>query len=912
MKTCTSKIKIVILVCLLCIMFSFQTSYAYTYYVATNGLDTRTPTEARNISTPWRTLAASVNKLAAGDILLVRGGTYIEKVWLNNSGTASLPITVSAYTGEFPVIDGNGTLPVGDWDGLLGLRGNYLHVSGLEVRNTIAGNHAVGVYLIGHDNTISGLNVHNIYYNGILINGDNCIVEDCQLWESCRVNLNGTQTSWPSGLTAARDGVDGITSNAIMRRNIVHNNWGEGFSTYQANGTIMRDNTVYDNWAMNIYVSDATNVTVERNIVYNTTSYSPRGGVLHGITLADEISNGGTIPHSANMTIINNFLYRATISAHSWNEAAAGPVGLTNVRIAYNTVVNGTLSTAASNNTGSQIRNNIFTISTGHSVPTSTGITFSNNAWAATPPSTAAGTGDYVGNAQVAQTGPTGPGTLTTNFFKISSTSPVINHGIAMSGITTDYFGITRSNPPDIGGHEYVTSTIAVTGVTLSPPTLALNVGATGQLIATVAPANATNKTVTWSTSNASFATVSTTGLVTAVAAGSATITVTTQDGGFTATCAVTVSTGAVNLALNKTVQVSSEQSASYAKAYAVDGIGTTRWSSTFSDPQWIYVDLGANYTINRVVLNWEAAYATAYQIQVSNDATTWTNIYSTTTGNGGIDDLIVSGTGRYVRMNGTARATAYGYSLYEFEVYGNINLLLNPGFESGTTSWSGNSSTITQVATPHHLGTYGCSVTARTSTSGGPIQTVTTSVAANGSGTYHAEAWVMMASGTANMTITINYRYNNVDYYSGTTSTSVGTTWTKISGDIPILYTGTLQNCRFYIETTTGTASFYADDCMLQFGPGLKSAKLPTATIIDKVNVPKLYPNPATTNLTIDIPGFQKNEQMKIFNAVGKLTKVVNVSSSRQQINIEDLPNGIYIINLTYSPNLPLKFIKQ
>ena len=65
----------------------------------------------------------------------------------------------------------------------------------------------------------------------------------------------------------------------------------------------------------------------------------------------------------------------------------------------------------------------------------------------------------------------------------------------------------------------------------------------------------------------------------------------------------------------------------------------------------------------------WEAAYATAFQIQTSADGTNWTTIYSTTTGTGGTQTLNVTGTGRYIRMYGTARATQYGYSLWEFEV---------------------------------------------------------------------------------------------------------------------------------------------------------------------------------------------------------------------------------------------------
>src|SRR5579859_105410 len=125
------------------------------------------------------------------------------------------------------------------------------------------------------------------------------------------------------------------------------------------------------------------------------------------------------------------------------------------------------------------------------------------------------------------------------------------------------------------------------------------------------------------------------------------------------------------NVALNKTATASSAENAGTTANFAVDGNLTTRWSSLFSDPQWLQVDLGATYNICHVTLTWEAAYATAYQIQVSNDAATWTTIYSTTTGTGGTNDLTgLSGSGRYIRMYGTARATGYGYSLWEFQVY--------------------------------------------------------------------------------------------------------------------------------------------------------------------------------------------------------------------------------------------------
>src|SRR5690349_14560306 len=71
----------------------------------------------------------------------------------------------------------------------------------------------------------------------------------------------------------------------------------------------------------------------------------------------------------------------------------------------------------------------------------------------------------------------------------------------------------------------------------------------------------------------------------------------------------------------------SSAESAALGAAAAVDGNAGTRWSSAFSDPQWIQVDLGSTATITQVTLQWEAAYARSFQLQVSADAGTWTTV---------------------------------------------------------------------------------------------------------------------------------------------------------------------------------------------------------------------------------------------------------------------------------------------
>jgi hypothetical protein len=150
----------------------------------------------------------------------------------------------------------------------------------------------------------------------------------------------------------------------------------------------------------------------------------------------------------------------------------------------------------------------------------------------------------------------------------------------------------------------------------------------------------------------------------------------------------VVVSIGAAQaadtlLSQGRTVTTSSVENPDYYPAdRAVDGNTGSRWSSRRTDAQWLQVDLGSTSTISKVELIWEAAYAKGFQIQTSTDAKTWTSVYSTTNGKGGTQDIDVSGTGgsaRYVRMNGTARATGWGYSLWEFQVYGTAGATTAP-----------------------------------------------------------------------------------------------------------------------------------------------------------------------------------------------------------------------------------------
>ncbi len=128
-----------------------------------------------------------------------------------------------------------------------------------------------------------------------------------------------------------------------------------------------------------------------------------------------------------------------------------------------------------------------------------------------------------------------------------------------------------------------------------------------------------------------------------------------------------------INITLNKPVVVSSVEGQGLEGEKAVDGHRSTRWSSEFSDPQFIYVDLGSVMHFEQIDIIWETAYGKEYYIQVSDNAADWTNLMHIIDGDGGLDRILISSEGRYVRMYGVQRGTEWGYSIFEFEIYQSV-----------------------------------------------------------------------------------------------------------------------------------------------------------------------------------------------------------------------------------------------
>ena len=112
-----------------------------------------------------------------------------------------------------------------------------------------------------------------------------------------------------------------------------------------------------------------------------------------------------------------------------------------------------------------------------------------------------------------------------------------------------------------------------------------------------------------------------------------------------------------------------------YDPAHAVDGDFLTRWSSSFADNQWLQVDFGRPRTFDGVRIHWETACASAYRLSVSNDALKWTQVFATTTGQGGLEEIpLTPQTARYLRVDCDTRATQWGNSIWELAIISKDN----------------------------------------------------------------------------------------------------------------------------------------------------------------------------------------------------------------------------------------------
>jgi hypothetical protein len=333
---------------------------------------------------------------------------------------------------------------------MLKLAGNWIVVSGFEVRNS----RYIGIELSGQHNVADNVYSHHSRETGILARGDYSTVQNSRIWRSALNNEYGAQSGggWASGLSAARDEVDGKTDFAVLRNNVSWENWGEGVSSFEANGTRIEGNTAYDNYSTNIYISDTTNALCQGNLVYMTPeSYLNGYGAHVGIMMGDEVYQ----PASSNIVVINNIAYGNRRNFFWWQGDQGG--GLVNVLIANNTFVNSTLEAGVVINRGAhqnaRFINNLV-VQDGPlpvaSIDASAQLMVGNNLWSKTPTGAASGAGDIVADPKLSKAGPVSA----VDWYRLLNGSPAIDQALPLTEVSEDFEGHPRGSAPDLGALE--------------------------------------------------------------------------------------------------------------------------------------------------------------------------------------------------------------------------------------------------------------------------------------------------------------------------------------------------------------------------------------------------------------------------------------------------------------------------
>jgi len=120
------------------------------------------------------------------------------------------------------------------------------------------------------------------------------------------------------------------------------------------------------------------------------------------------------------------------------------------------------------------------------------------------------------------------------------------------------------------------------------------------------------------------------------------------------------------------------EKAEDFSTDNAIDGKANTRWSSTFEEPQWLMLDLGDEYDVDKLIISWESAFASSYRINISNDRISWKEVFSTASGRGGTETVTFPlSRARYVKIDLIKKNGEWGFSVWEISVFGKRKLVL-------------------------------------------------------------------------------------------------------------------------------------------------------------------------------------------------------------------------------------------
>lgn len=422
------------------------------------------------------------------DTIFIRGGTYtafkdsIQR--FNNNGR----IIIMPFYGETVVMDGQGFPFQFFWQAVLFVESSSnIDIRNLEVKNNFLGS---GIMVASNASVSRFINIYNCKVHGtqtqgILIQGKNCIVDGCEIYDAVKSNTGGSVNGgWAGALCTypyplSLPYCDSVT----FRNNYVHNAWGEGIIMIRGNNFLIENNRVEDCFSAYIYSDNSHDGIIRNNWIYsNGNQYNkvyPDGYSAPAVGIFWAAEGGGEYEVDRivdNIDIYNNLIYR-TGSAFGWFDDDYNNFAndsYKNIRIFYNTVydtrgyqsfyIEETTNPIRVPPTGCKFMNNIICkakYSTGADTSFRTYFTDSpdfSNAWEIKNncfiqgyPTGFSNNGNIQGAPRFVDSTHNNP-----SYFKILQGSNCINSGISIPGISRDYFYNLRSNPPTIGFYEYL------------------------------------------------------------------------------------------------------------------------------------------------------------------------------------------------------------------------------------------------------------------------------------------------------------------------------------------------------------------------------------------------------------------------------------------------------------------------
>lgn len=441
-------------------------------------------TDCTVIVTPNQSIQTAVTNASNGDVVCVRAGTYNQAVMLRPSDSG---ITLQAYPGERPVLNGQGTIPDGKYEGLIHVNASNVTVEGFDVFNSAGRGIVVaqlGSETQSQQNVVIRDNyVHGATDQGININGNannhprNILIENNVVYDNLEKNAGGADNGGSSIVFLE-------TENSVARGNMIYHNLGEGLVADRwTSGLTFEDNVIYDNKHAGIYLSTTQSPLVRRNFVFCTDDRTYWRGAnaknpAPGIVVRDEDYEGQTVkpPASNGQVIVNNFVVGCGNNFIVSSQMDGG--GLNGAVVANNSFINArgdagsgamnVLFEGDANFRNSRFVNNLIMqtdpsgqiariiLSLGD--PDMSTFNISNNLYSYAPPNNWVNNeaGRVLSDPKLAN--PLMPtkngGVPSVASYGLQSNSPAINAGTAVSQVTEDYFKQARSGALDIGADE--------------------------------------------------------------------------------------------------------------------------------------------------------------------------------------------------------------------------------------------------------------------------------------------------------------------------------------------------------------------------------------------------------------------------------------------------------------------------